>query len=183
MSYQGRSLTRVAPAPGDSFVCQPKRGRVVSASSIRSNPTVNHTDDRSRAVQAYPGDPAGTCRCDIETETGPAGPIVVLRVFGEIDMLTRPLVRTALSTATDQAHGDLVLDLAGVSFCCVRGFELLVDLADTARAAGIHFALSGLSAHLDRVITMLWPDEPAVRYRSVAAAVTAIRIDQTYRLN
>jgi hypothetical protein len=36
--------------------------------------------------------------------------------------------------------------------------------------------------HLDRIATLLWPQQRYVRYRSVAAAVTAIRIDQTHRV-
>lgn len=127
--------------------------------------------------------PATACSCGIDTATGPAGPILVLRVAGEIDLLTRSLVRTALDAALDQTPHDLLVDVAGVGFCCVRGFELLADTAHAARAAGIGFALSGLSRHLDRVLGLLWPEDQFVRYRSVAAAVTAIRIDHTHRLS
>jgi hypothetical protein len=38
-----------------------------------------------------------------------------------------------------------------------------------------------MSPHLNRIANMLWPEQGCVRYRSVAAAVTAIRIDHTYR--
>jgi anti-anti-sigma factor len=121
------------------------------------------------------------CSCELDTETGPAGAILVLRVAGEIDMATLPVVQSALTAATDQRPGDLVVDLAAVSFCCVRGFALLATAARTAQADGISYALSGLPAHLDRVATLLWPEQPWIRYRSAAAAVTAIRIDHTYR--
>jgi anti-anti-sigma regulatory factor len=75
-------------------------------------------------------------------------------------------VHTALTAALAQTPGDLVIDLSGVGFCCVRGLELLVDNAHTARQAGIGYALSGLSVHLDRVLTLVWPEEHFERYRA-----------------
>ena len=125
------------------------------------------------------GDADAGCWCELHTEAGPAGDILVLRVCGEIDTVTLPAVRSALTAAANQRPGDLVVDLAAVTFCCVRGFALLADVACTAQASGIGYAVSGLSTHLDRVATLLWPEQRCVRYRSVAAAVTAIRIDQT----
>lgn len=118
----------------------------------------------------------------MEAESGPAGPILVLRVAGEIDMLTGPQLQTALFTALRRAPCDLVVDLAGVGFCCVRGCEVLADAARAARAEGIGYAVSGLSGHLDRVVTLLWSEEQFVRHRSAAVAVLAIRLDHTFRL-
>lgn len=126
---------------------------------------------------------ASACSCELDTASGPAGPILVLYVAGEIDRLTLPVLEHALTAAVDQRPGDLVVDLAAVGFCCVRGFALLVTAATTAQANGIRFAMSGLSPHLTRVATLLWPqrpEQPCVRYLSAAAAVTAIRIKQTY---
>ena len=147
-----------------------------------------HTDGtdtahRSPPLAAGSRDPATACSCNLDTETGPAGPIQVLRVSGEIDTLTRPLVQTALDAVLAQTPQDLVIDLAGVRFCSVRGFALLAAAAHTARAAGIGFVLSGLTGHLDRIATLLWPEEHFIRYRSVAAAVTALRMEHTYRLS
>lgn len=136
---------------------------------------------RPLTVTSHPLDPATACSCDIQVETGPTGSILVVHVAGEVDMITIPLVQATLAAALDRAPRDLVIDLAGTGFCCIRGFELLADTAHTAARAGISFALSGLSPHLARVIALLWPNEHFVRYRSVAAAVTAIRVDQTYR--
>lgn len=154
-------------------------------SANNSHPTLPiRTHPPCHVVRGRPRDPAGTCRCEIEI--GPAGSVLVLRVTGEIDMLTRPLMQTALTAALRAAHdqtaGGLVVDLAEMSFCCVRGFALLAVTARAAALAGIRFALAGLGGHHDRMLTMLWPDEPVVRYRTVAAAVTAIRNDHTDRL-
>ncbi len=126
-------------------------------------------------------DATSTCSCELDTESGPAGPILVLRVTGEIDLFTLPVLQDALTAAVEKRPGDLVVDLAGVGFCCVRGFALLATAAATAQTNRTGYALSGLPPHLDRVATLLWPEQTCVRYRSTAAAITAIRIEQTYR--
>lgn len=132
-----------------------------------------------------PSTPVGSthpgCECEIQTETGPTGAIVVLHVVGEIDLASAPLLRTALAAALDRAPADLVVDLAAVSFLSVPGFALIAATAHTARTRGIGYAVSGLSSHMDRVATILWPDDHLTRYRSTAAAVTAIRIVQAHR--
>lgn len=135
---------------------------------------------------AGPVDPAGSdhataCSCELETVPGPAGPIPVLRVAGEIDLLTLPLLEHSLTAAVDQRPAHLVVDLAAVGFCCIRGFGLLATTAATAQSRGTRFALSGLPPHLNRFAALLWLEQPCVLYRSVAAAVTAIRIDQAHR--
>lgn len=154
----------------------------MSTSSTTSPGTGDGSTVPPPVIPAHPIDPAAACSCDLGTETGPAGDIVVLRVSGEIDMLTLPPVATALTAALERASADLVVDVAGIGFCCVRGFALLADTAHAADHRGINVAVSGLHPHLARIATLLWPEQHLLRYRSVAAAVTAIRIDHTYRL-
>lgn len=132
-------------------------------------------------VGAAPSGHPSACSCELETVSGPAGPIMVLRVAGEVDVLTVAVLEHALTAAVDQQPGDLVVDLAAVLFCCVRGFALLATTATTAQRNGTDYAVSGMSPHLDRIATSLWPEQRYVRYRSAAVAVTSIRIDQTYR--
>jgi hypothetical protein len=73
-----------------------------------------------------------------------------------------------------------VVDLAGVVFCCVRGFALLADAAATAQTNRTGYAVSGVPPHLDHLATLLWPEQHFLRYRSAAAAATAIRIEHTH---
>lgn len=124
---------------------------------------------------------APLCSCELDTASGPTGPILVLHVAGEIDLVTLPALQHALTAAVDQRAGDLVVDLAAVSFCCVSGFALVADTAATAQTNGTNYAVSGMSPHLDRIATLVWAEQRCVRYRSTAAAVTGIRIDQIYR--
>ena len=145
-------------------------GPVPCTASINARPAV---EERSGTTSM--------CSCELETEPGPTGPILVLHVAGEIDLVTLPLLRHALAAAVGHRPGDLVVDMAAVDFCCLRGFTLLATAATTAQTNGTGYALSGLSPHLGRFATLLWPEAPFVRYSSTATAVTAIRIDQTYR--
>lgn len=149
--------------------------------SSTPQPPTSAAHRRTLSGRSAPALPAA-CSCETRNENGPTGQILVLRISGEIDLLTIALVETALTAALDRAPRDLVVDLAGVSFCCVRGFALLADALSTARADGVGYALSGLNTHLDRIATMLWTDQNLVRYRTAAAGVTAIRIDQASRL-
>ncbi|MGQ0573868.1 MAG: STAS domain-containing protein [Pseudonocardia sp.] len=113
---------------------------------------------------------------------GPGGWILVLCLAGDIDLATQDVVGTALKDAIGLQPADLVVDLAGVRFCGVRGFALLSDAAHAARARGIGYAVSGFSVDIDLVAAIVGMDQDTVRFRSVDAALVAIRVDQTYRL-
>jgi anti-anti-sigma factor len=154
----------------------------VSAINIQSMRDESHHHDWARPVldaDAQGGAMAFFCECAIEP--GPGGDIMVLRVAGEIDMLTIPVLQDALGAAVSRHPADLVVDLAGVDFCCVRGFALLAAADRTAQTCGTGYALSGLTLHLNRLATLLDREQRCVRYRSVAAAVSAIRVDHTHR--
>ena len=149
----------------------------MSAINVQPSRDERHRHGRARPFTA--ADLLGgamACFCETASEPGSGGDVLVLRVTGEIDMLTLPVVRDALSAAMARHPTDLVVDLAGVDFCCVHGFALLIDAARTAETEGTGYALSGLTAHLDRVAALLYPEKGCVHYRSVVAAVTAIRV-------
>ena len=144
--------------------------------------TGNHSPDQLTRVDASRlRDPAAGCCCDVESWASSDGEILVVRVSGELDMLTRPIVAATLAEAVSRAPRHLVVDLAAMTFCCARGFALLAETALAATTRDVAFALSGMTAHHDRVATMLLPDLGVIRFRSVADAVTAIRIDDTHR--
>jgi anti-anti-sigma factor len=145
--------------------------------------TGNHSPDQLMRVAASRSrDAAAGCCCDVESWASSDGEILVVRVSGELDMLTRPIVAATLAEAVSRAPRHLVVDLAAMTFCCARGFALLAETALAAATRDVAFVLSGLTAHHHhRVATMLLPDLGVIRFRSVADAVTAIRIDDTYR--
>lgn len=90
---------------------------------------------RERTNPAAAADVAGgpvACSYELTIEPGPGGDIMVVQMAGEIDMRSLAVLRDALSAAADRKPADLVVDLAGVTFCCVRGFALPADAARTA---------------------------------------------------
>lgn len=100
----------------------------------------------------------------------------MLRMTGEIDLLSRPVLEAALRDAIDRAPTDIVVDLSGVTFCCFHGYAALADTGTAAAAAGTGYALSGLPPQLERHARMVWADRAAIRrYRSTDVAATTIR--------
>jgi len=123
-------------------------------------------------------DPAPEWSCTTDSLFTPAGEIIVLRIGGEIDLLTLPMLAAALDANLDQQPDHLLVDIARVSYCCVRGLALLVSAAGDAAGQGVGYAVSGMPAWLDRICQLLFHDEMPVRYDSAAAAVTAIQARQ-----
>lgn len=122
-----------------------------------------------------PEDPAD-CSFDTESWESAGGEILVVRVAGELDLATQPHARAALDDALARSPRHLVVDLAGVTFCSVRGFALFAETGFAAAGRGIDLAFSGLSGHRRRVLTTAGFGAPEVGYPSVAAAVMAIRV-------
>jgi anti-anti-sigma factor len=102
---------------------------------------------------------------DCSVEVGAVGDVLVLRVAGDIDLLTLPVVEDALSEAWRGPWPHVVVDLTDVGFCCVRGFALLVAATHDAAALGVEFAVSGVHPRFDRFTALLWPDHPITRHR------------------
>lgn len=113
--------------------------------------------------------------CATELLQCSAGEIIVLRVIGELDLCTVPTLQAVLSGSLDQHPAHLVVDLARMTFCSVRGFALLTQADRTAADADTRYAVSAVPARIDRIWVQLWEGDLPVRYRSLAAAVTAIR--------
>ena len=103
------------------------------------------------------------------------GTIVVLRMGGEIDMLSQPELQTALTDTLTGRPRHLVVDLAAVTFCWVQGLALLAETAAVATGNGTGYALSGLPASLRRHVNLLWGDAIPTIYRTTAIAVSTIR--------
>lgn len=148
------------------------------SSVVRPDSGGHPPDEFTRIGAAHPRSSVAACWCDMESWDCPGGVIVVMRVSGELDLCTRPLVAATLAEAGSRAPAHLVVDLAATTFCGVRGFALFAEIAG-ARGAG--FALSGLSAHHSRVADLVLPRPGPVRHRSVAAAVTALCPDRRAR--
>lgn len=90
--------------------------------------------DRDLAV-ATDGDLTADQVVDIEVERLD-GSRVVIRLRGELDMLTTPALRSRLGEELDREPAVVVLDLLGVDFLGSSGLALLVEALEDARRRG-----------------------------------------------
>lgn len=113
--------------------------------------------------------------CAIESLQCAAGEIIVLRVSGEVDLGTVPILQTALDESLDPYPAHLVVDLAQMTFCSVRGLDLLTETGRIAAEKATGYAVTGVLPQINRVWTLGWGGARLVRYRNTAAAVLGIR--------
>src|ERR1700754_3584431 len=83
-------------------------------------------------VQRARVDAAAFCSCTVASIPVPAGEVLVLRVAGAVDLLTLPVLQSALTSGLAREPCHLLVDLAELTFCCVRGLSLLVQAGGTA---------------------------------------------------
>lgn len=98
------------------------------------------------------------CWCTTTVLDSPAGPVVVLCVAGEVDLCAVALVESAMTAALARRPERLIVDVSGMTFCCCRGFRLLLDGSTAAARQHTGYALSGASPHADRIWAILRPD-------------------------
>lgn len=120
-------------------------------------------------------DPAAWCSfcCSTESWLCAAGEIIVLRVKGEVDLCSLPILQAALGECLEQHPAHLLVDLAGMTFCSAQGLDLIIQTGCTI-ADTTSFAVSGVPPRIDRVWTLVWDGDLPIRHRSTAAAMTAI---------
>lgn len=76
-------------------------------------------------------------------------------MVGELDLLTAPTLASVLDRALARDPWHLVVDLAGLGFCGVRGLSVLVAAAGTAAARAIGYELRGLAPRHHRILSLL----------------------------
>lgn len=122
------------------------------------------------------------CSCHTSSMHTPAGEITVVRVFGDVDLSTEHVLRAALTAARRRRPSHLVVDVAGLGFCSVRGLALLALAPTEPAALRAEYLLSGVEPHMQRHLGLLGPASTLpVRYPSAAAAVLAAMAQQRER--
>jgi len=88
--------------------------------------------------------------------TRPAPGQVVIRVAGEVDMLTSPQLRaTVLDQFVESAGVELVvLGLDGVTFLGTSGLAVLIEVREAAHAAGVELRLACTARRVLRPLTI-----------------------------
>jgi anti-sigma B factor antagonist len=111
--------------------------------------------------------------------SSPAGELIVVQVAGEVDLFTVPVLRDALADSLARGPCELVVDLAAMTFCDLRGLRLLVETTATAAGSGIGYAVAGVPAHTGKVWLLLWPPaELPMQFPTAAEAVLAAMAHQ-----
>jgi hypothetical protein len=125
-------------------------------------------------IQRARVDAAALCSCTTTSIPAPAGEVLVLRVAGEVDLLTIAILQGALTSALARGPCHLLVDLAELTFCCVRGLSLLVEAGRTAAGHETGYSVTAASPQANRVWTVLWPaGELPTQYPTVATGVAA----------
>lgn len=73
----------------------------------------------------------------------PVQDIRVVRVAGELDLLTTPLLKIRLQQGIEGGPGHLVVDLRGVTFLAVSGLKCLTTARKAAARRGVQLHLTG----------------------------------------
>ncbi|MBN9748176.1 anti-sigma factor antagonist [Amycolatopsis sp. A1MSW2902] len=91
-----------------------------------------------------PTDPSADPARDFRVERADRPPVAVLAVYGEVDMVTAPLLTAAVDEALAGAPPVLVLNLAAVEFLASAGLTALVTIAQRpASGASLRIVASG----------------------------------------
>jgi anti-sigma B factor antagonist len=77
---------------------------------------------------------------------------VTLRVAGEVDLATSPLLAEHAERVLPDVKHCLVLDFSDVDFLDSTGLSALVRLRRAADRAGVRFAVVNLAGHVDNVV-------------------------------
>lgn len=82
----------------------------------------------------------------------------MLGVAGQVDLRSLPVLRTALAEVIGRRSDHVIVDLAAVRFCSVRGLTVLAEAGATAAGAGPEYAIGGESRLVNRMWALGWPD-------------------------
>ncbi len=95
--------------------------------------------------------------------------MTVLSLSGELDMATAPQLRQAVVAAVADGATDIVLDLAGVSFCDSVGLGIIVGGLKRARGNGGDLRLRSVPPKLVEILALTGLDQAIAIDPSVGA--------------
>jgi anti-sigma B factor antagonist len=80
----------------------------------------------------------------------------VIRVGGEVDMLTSPQLRNAVLERFESGSGDelIVLELDNVTFLGTSGLAVLIEVREAAHTAGVELRLACTARRVLRPLTI-----------------------------
>ena len=94
-------------------------------------------------------EPELTVTVDSGPGSGPSGPVV--RVSGEVDIQTSPILDDHLQRVLADGHDSFVVDLSRVTFLDSTGLSVLINALKRCQGAGGHMRLESPQPHVRRV--------------------------------
>jgi anti-anti-sigma factor len=80
---------------------------------------------------------------------------VVLRLVGELDVVSAPKLARCLDDLVAQAHPRVMLELSGLKFVDSAGVSVLIKAKREAEASGRALVLHGPTEQLERVFAVV----------------------------
>lgn len=108
---------------------------------------------------------------DVRTRNTPSGPAVQL--VGELDHHSAPQVRDLLPGLVVQEGQQLVVDLAGLTFCDSSGITVLIAARNHALASRATVALAAVPDHVSRIFRIVGLDQVFPVHATARAAEAA----------
>ncbi|WP_432927220.1 STAS domain-containing protein [Microbispora sp. CA-135349] len=97
--------------------------------------------------------------------------VVVIRMFGDLDLVSAPSLRACLAEAVGlRTPPRIVVDAEGLRFCDSTGLSVLMGALTAVRAAGGRLALSGAHGRFARMLKITGLDSELPSYGSATTA-------------
>jgi anti-sigma B factor antagonist len=107
----------------------------------------------------------------VAVESVAAG-VTLVRVRGEVDLLTAPLLRAELDHQVDLMPSVLIIDLTRVTFFGASGVEVLIEVCQRARRTETLLRLVHNTRAVARMVKILQLDRLFPIYHELADALT-----------
>ena len=91
---------------------------------------------------------------DLQVAVEFAPPKVLVRVVGEVDLLTSPTVTALLAALVHEGHRTIVLDLGACTFLDAAGLRTIATTAETLAAAGGSLVVRDARPIIVRILTL-----------------------------
>jgi anti-sigma B factor antagonist len=117
-----------------------------------------------------PSSPTDSQRLDVES-LPVANDVAVVRLRGEADLHTAPILRDALDRAIDTGVGRVVIDLTGVSFVDSMMLGVLLGTTRRSRLRGTEMRIVVDDPHVRRIFELTLLDRVLALYPSLELAV------------
>ena len=94
----------------------------------------------------------GVLDVTVEFGGGDARPWPVVKVLGDVDIETSPILEEQLQSVLDQGYSSIIVDLAGVTFLDSTGLSVLIGSLRRCEAAAGHLRLESPRANVQKVL-------------------------------